>query len=207
MKYLVKEVFSSIQGEGLLVGTPMNFIRFTKCNLRCVWCDTDFSGGKKQSIKEITKKLNPKIRWVSLTGGEPLLEENLLSLIKALKNKNYKVYLETNGSIYDRKIFDSCDYISLDLKTPSSGNTKYERKALEYCLKNKDKSQIKVVVKDKKDLQYFRKIYKTKEGVKYSCWVIQPESTSIKEIDYGYVIKNFPLVRVIPQIHKFLSVK
>jgi len=71
-KYLVNEVFSSIQGEGIYVGTPMNFIRFCKCNLGCRWCDTSYQKGVEMSIPCILKKLDKRIPWVSLTGGEPL---------------------------------------------------------------------------------------------------------------------------------------
>jgi 7-carboxy-7-deazaguanine synthase len=207
MKFLVNEVFSSIQGEGVLVGLPMNFIRFTKCNLRCRWCDTDFASGRELSEKEILKKLEKKISWVSLTGGEPLMEENLLDLISYLKMEGFKVCLETNGSLFKRKIFDSVDYISMDLKPPSSGNQLSSRKALEYCLSNPGKSQIKVVIADKRDIEFFGKIYKDERESNYINWILQPETGSIKKIDYSALIKEFPKVRVIPQLHRFLKVR
>ncbi len=93
MKFRINEIFSSIQGEGIFVGKAMNFIRFTKCNLKCNWCDTDFKKGNKMEVSEIIKKLNSALHWVSLTGGEPMLEENLLHLIKKLKQKNFKIFV------------------------------------------------------------------------------------------------------------------
>jgi 7-carboxy-7-deazaguanine synthase len=207
MKYLVKEVFSSIQGEGALVGVPMNFIRFTKCNLRCSWCDTDFASGKPLSEKELLKKLEKKIKWVSLTGGEPLMEEDLLDLISYLKMEGFRICLETNGSIFKRKIFDSSDFISMDLKPPSSGNSNINRKALDYCLSNPGKSQIKVVIADKKDIEFFGKVYKEERKASFSNWILQPETGSIKKINYSALIKEFPQVRVIPQMHRFLKVR
>ncbi len=100
MKFRINEIFQSIQGEGLLVGVAMNFIRFTKCNLECKWCDTDFREGKEMVVGEILGKLNSNFEWVSLTGGEPLMEKNLSSLIGKLKEKKYTIFLETNGTIF-----------------------------------------------------------------------------------------------------------
>jgi 7-carboxy-7-deazaguanine synthase len=207
MKFSVNEVFPSIQGEGLLVGLPMNFIRFTKCNLACKWCDTNYASGREFSEKEILKKLEKKIKWVSLTGGEPLMEDDLLDLISYLKMEGFKICLETNGSLFKRKIFDSTDFISMDLKPPSSGNSQFSRKALDYCLSNPNKSQLKVVIVDKRDIAFFGKIYKEERESNYINWILQPETGSIKKINYSALIKEFPKVRIIPQIHRFLKVR
>ena len=203
--YKVNEVFTSIQGEGLLVGLPMNFVRFCRCNLKCRWCDTDFETGTLMNACEIIKKLDSRVEWVALTGGEPLLEEGLLVLVTQLKKKKYRILLETNGSLYDEKIFKSCDYISMDVKPPSSGNPVYSRKALSYCLKNPKKTQVKVVVQDDRDIKFFADLYSRHK--KYSSWVIQPESGSIGLLDYGAMAGMFPSVRVIPQMHKYVGVR
>ena len=207
MKYAVNEIFSSIQGEGLLIGQPMNFIRFTRCNLKCSWCDTKFKGGKELTEKEIAKKLDKKIRWVSLTGGEPMLEENLLGLISFLKKEGYATYLETNGSLFDKKIFDACDYISMDVKLPSSGNPVISKQALDYCLTHQKKSQVKAVIKDAGDIEFFRILHRKYKSKKFPNWVIQPETGSLKKIKFSALIKEFPDARIIPQTHKFLKVR
>jgi 7-carboxy-7-deazaguanine synthase len=203
--YEINEVFTSIQGEGLLIGLPMNFVRFCRCNLKCRWCDTDYAEGTPLSAREIIKRLDPGVKWVALTGGEPLLEEDLLALVTRLKKRKYKILLETNGSLYDEKIFKSCDYISLDIKPPSSGNPLHSRKALSYCLKNQKKTQIKVVIQGDKDTEFFYGLYSKYK--KYPSWVIQPESGRIDFLDYGAIIKRFPSARVILQMHKYLGVR
>jgi 7-carboxy-7-deazaguanine synthase len=205
VRYKVNEVFSSIQGEGIFVGLPMNFIRFTRCNLSCKWCDTAYSQGVELSCASILKKLDKKIRWVSLTGGEPMMEKDLSYIISVLKGIGFKVLLETNGSIFDKKIFSSCDHISLDLKAPSSGNCAHSPDALQYCLRHPKKSQIKVVVQDPSDLRFFAKMHSF--GEEYPNWIIQPEWSRINELGYSKIISKFPCVRVIPQMHKLLKVR
>ncbi len=207
MKYKVNEIFASIQGEGLYIGVPMNFVRFCNCNLDCSWCDTSFSRGVLLSIPEIIRRMNKKIRWVSLTGGEPMLEEGIDVLIEKLKARGFKVLLETNGTLYDKKVYDLCDHISMDLKTPSSGNAGFEIKALDYCIKHPGRSQVKVVVTGSKDIDYFRKVYAAKSCKGYPNWILQPESSSLHALDYGKILDEFPTVRVIPQMHKFLGVR
>ncbi|MBN2251710.1 MAG: 7-carboxy-7-deazaguanine synthase QueE [Candidatus Altiarchaeota archaeon] len=203
MKYLINEIFKSIQGEGLFIGTPMNFIRFTRCNLKCSWCDTDFQVGAPMDPSEIIASLDKKIPWVSLTGGEPMMEKGLMSLILDLKEKGCMILLETNGTLFDETVFGACDHIALDLKGPSSGNAGYSREALDYCFGNPGKTQIKLVFQDERDAEFFREIHDTK----YKNWVIQPEWNALKRIDYTGIMEEFPCVRIIPQIHKLLEVR
>lgn len=206
IKFKINGIFSSIQGEGLLVGIPMNFIRFTRCNIACSWCDTEFSNGIDTTVSEIEGRLNKKINWVSLTGGEPMLEENLPGLIKKLKEKNFRVLLETNGTLFDKEIFRMCNFISLDLKPPSSGNCGYNEKAFAYCIKNHKKSQIKVVIQDDNDLKFFKNMFN--KNKKYRNWVLQPEWSVQGKINYNKVINMFGNnIRVIPQMHKILGIR
>jgi len=203
IKFKVNEIFASIQGEGVLIGLPMNFVRFCRCNLSCRWCDTKYAKGEIVSTPQIIRRLDRKIRWVSLTGGEPMLEENLPALISALRSKGFKVLLETNGTLFERQIFDSCDFVSMDVKGPSSGNPGYDGRALAYCLRNPKKSQIKAVVKCKEDLEYLGKTYEED----YPNWVIQPEYRSIPDLDFHYIMKEFPNARIIAQMHKYMNVR
>ncbi|MDD3726668.1 MAG: 7-carboxy-7-deazaguanine synthase QueE [Candidatus Ratteibacteria bacterium] len=102
MIYNISEIFYSLQGEGLLQGIPVVFIRLSGCNLRCSFCDTKYAWekGKKEGIKEIIKKIEryPSV-WVCITGGEPFLQK-LSPLVDALKKKRYRVSVETNGTIW-----------------------------------------------------------------------------------------------------------
>jgi 7-carboxy-7-deazaguanine synthase len=204
MKYAVNEIFSSIQGEGLFIGRLMNFIRFTKCNLACRWCDTDFSECEELEEKEILKKLDKRIMWVSLTGGEPMLEENLAALMDSLHARGYKILLETNSTIYNKRILEEADFISADIKPPSSGNSRWDERVISYCLRNPKKSQIKVVFQDDADVDFFLELYKKS----YPNWVLQPESGSLPRIGFAGLLKKIPdNVRIIPQTHKIMLVK
>jgi 7-carboxy-7-deazaguanine synthase len=205
MKFKVNEIFSSIQGEGIFVGSPMNFIRFTRCNLNCEYCDTNFKEGNGMGVGEILERLNKRVKWVSLTGGEPMMEENLISLVKKLKEENYKIFLETNGTFFDEKIFSNSDFISIDLKTPSSGNSYFEKEVFSYALEHPKRTQLKVVIQKEKDLKFFEKLYEGNED--YKNWILQPEWSFRKKLNYKEIIYEFPKVRIIPQVHKILKVR
>ncbi|MBI4370649.1 MAG: 7-carboxy-7-deazaguanine synthase QueE [Elusimicrobia bacterium] len=128
----ITEIFSSIQGEGLLLAAPMIFIRFGGCNLRCTWCDEPGSlalnSGRPMTVSAILDSISqlsnsPLPSWVSLTGGEPLLQAPFLSqLIPHLKNRGFKLYLETSGVLHESlaQIAGWIDLISMDIKLPSA---------------------------------------------------------------------------------------
>ena len=98
----VNEIFKSIQGESTQMGLPCIFIRLTFCNLRCSYCDTEYAfyDGKDMSIDQIMDAIKPmKIKLVEITGGEPMLQANVIYLMQELLNNDYKVLLETSGAI------------------------------------------------------------------------------------------------------------
>lgn len=98
MLYPVNEIFHSIQGEGRNTGMPAWFIRLAGCNLRCGWCDTDFSINNKFEPKNILNYLKENTcKNVVLTGGEPTVHD-LKPLLRLLKKHNYYVAIETNGT-------------------------------------------------------------------------------------------------------------
>ena len=99
-KIKVNEIFYSIQGESSFAGLPCVFIRFTHCNLRCNYCDTEYAfyEGKELSINDIIKEVDQyNCHLVEITGGEPLLQENIHPLIQELFNHNHEVLIETGG--------------------------------------------------------------------------------------------------------------
>jgi len=122
-----------------------------------------------------------------------------------VKGLRIPVLLETNGSLYDKKIFNSCDHISLDLKAPSSGNCVHSEDAFRFCLIHPKKTQIKVVVHDRRDLLFFREVHSY--SPQYPFWVIQPEWSAVKDLNYQRIASEFPSVRIIPQMHKFLMLR
>lgn len=98
----VHSVFDTIQGEGIFAGTPATFIRMAGCNLRCRWCDTDYTQGRQSiSLELLMKKVEelPRRNLVVITGGEPFRQDISL-LVAALQIGGRKVQIETNGLLY-----------------------------------------------------------------------------------------------------------
>lgn len=99
MKFPIVEIFTSIQGEGVNLGKPANFIRFAGCNLNCEWCDTEWKKPKeKLTIQEIIDRLDPCVDLVVLTGGEPMMQKELIWLVAELSSHGYSIAIETNGT-------------------------------------------------------------------------------------------------------------
>ena len=218
-KALIKEIFQSVQGEGPYMGVNQLFIRFSKCNLNCSYCDTDFKSDLKEYnsielLNEIKKYKN--IHSVSLTGGEPLTEiDFLLELLPLLDNK---IYLETNGTLYDNllKIIDYTDIVSMDIKLPSSTNMPdmfdTHKKFIEIA-KKKDLF-LKVVFNEKiTDYEMEKTVNLAKE---YEILIVlQPQmygnklciSSDIINVVYNKFTDRYKNVRLIPQVHKFLNLR
>jgi 7-carboxy-7-deazaguanine synthase len=126
MSYKVNEIFYSIQGESSLMGYPTVFIRFTGCNLRCSYCDTSYAyyDGEEKELEDILKEISEyKTEYICLTGGEPLLQKDLLTLIKKFVTLRKRVSIETGGALSIKHIAKKewkKVKIILDIKTPSS---------------------------------------------------------------------------------------
>lgn len=135
--YFVSELFYSVQGEGVLAGTPMVFLRLGGCNLRCrresvgFDCDTDFQTGENYGLDELVEQVQsrwPHAPYVLLTGGEPGLQVDA-SLVGALNRAGYWVAIETNGTV---KLPGSIDHVCLSPK--SAWHTLRQREATELKL-------------------------------------------------------------------------
>lgn len=95
----VNEIFYSIEGEGLRVGQPTTFVRLSKCNLRCHFCDTEFDQFTEMGLEEIAAEVGRHTAaWVCFTGGEPL-GQNIEPLARLLKGRGYRLHIETNGVV------------------------------------------------------------------------------------------------------------
>ncbi len=197
-------MFTSIQGEGIYIGVPMFFVRLTRCNLRCEWCDTEYAfyEGEEMSIDSIVKKVEESgMKWVCITGGEPLLQEEVYKLIDILLRKDYKILLETNGSILiDKLPTEENLVISLDIKTPSSKMEKTMRfENLNYL---GPKDFVKFVIMDEGDFEYAKKIIEKYEIDKEI--IFQPVGgTNLKWLAEKVVEEKLN-VRVLPQLHKII---
>lgn len=118
----IAETFTSIQGEGTLVGTPSFFIRTSGCNLRCRWCDTPYTSwqpeGRRRTVAALVEAAREaELRHVVVTGGEPLLQREIGALTAALTAARHHVTVETAGTVAPR--FE-CDLLSVSPKTASS---------------------------------------------------------------------------------------
>ncbi len=120
---IVNEIFYSIQGESSFAGQPCVFVRLTGCNLRCSYCDTRhaYDEGREYSVDRILEIVQSyRCPLVEITGGEPLLQEETPVLVDKLLAKNFRVLMETNGSMDIQRVSDGCIRI-VDIKCPSSG--------------------------------------------------------------------------------------
>ncbi len=111
MKYNVVEEFDSVQGEGLLQGTPMRFIRLGDCNLNCTFCDTKWDEWQEKDLEDIVRGIT--MRWVIITGGEPTLQD-LKPLIERLHEWGHKVAVESNG--YKMENCHGADWVCISPK-------------------------------------------------------------------------------------------
>ncbi len=118
----IAEIFSSIQGEGIWVGTPSTFVRVSGCNLRCVWCDTPYASWKPEgplvrvgAILDAAERAG--IQHVVLTGGEPMLFEPIAEVAAGLKDRGHTITIETAGTIF-REL--PCDLMSISPKLANS---------------------------------------------------------------------------------------
>lgn len=159
----VTEIFHSIQGESSHVGRPCVFVRLTGCNLRCRWCDSEytFTGGEKISIDDIVRRVKEYgCNLVEVTGGEPLAQADSLDLIRRLCDENLEVLIETSGSI-DITPVDRRAKLILDIKCPGSGEVAKNRWQNLDDLRPHD--EIKFVIADRADYDWARQVIKDRQ--------------------------------------------
>lgn len=156
---VVTEIFKSIQGESTFAGLPCVFVRLTGCNLRCHWCDTAyaFQGGNKMSPEEVFQRVEQLGgRLVEFTGGEPLLQKEVVLLSAQLLSLGRQVLIETSGERFVGDLPKPVVKI-VDVKCPGSGESD------KFCFENFDvlerKDQIKFVILDEADYHYAREFF------------------------------------------------
>lgn len=157
----INEIFYSIQGESLQSGKPCIFIRLTYCNLRCSYCDTEYAffEGNEMSISEILQNVKQyPCKLVEITGGEPLIQKNVLILMRLLCDQGYDVMIETAGHL-DISVIDRRVKRIMDIKCPSSGESTKNRWSNIQHLQQTD--EVKFVVGSDDDLEWARNIIDT----------------------------------------------
>lgn len=151
----VSEVYYSIQGESTYAGAPCAFIRMADCNLRCTYCDARYTfeePGEEHSLADLVRFTdNTPTSIVEITGGEPLLQDNIYPLMKVLVNRNRTVLLETNGSISLAKVPKEVIKV-MDIKCP--GSKMHDKMDLENLKLLTPQDNIKFVLTSKADFQW-----------------------------------------------------
>lgn len=155
----ITEIYKSLQGESTYAGLPCVFVRLTGCNLRCEWCDTEYSfyGGKQMTPEQVldeVERLIPANGLVEITGGEPMLQEReLVPLMQRLLEAGYKVLLETSGERPLENVPPGVVKI-VDVKCPDSGEGGTFRAENLQSLQPHD--EIKFVISDRLDYEFAR---------------------------------------------------
>jgi 7-carboxy-7-deazaguanine synthase len=154
----INEIFYSIQGEAKNSGKPTIFIRTAGCPFRCSYCDTEyaFTEGNKFKISNIISKIKSyKTNYVTVTGGEPLAQKNIIILLSALLNNSYNVSIETSGLLDISDIPNDIEIV-MDIKTPSSNEDSKNIKNNLSIIKKTD--IIKFVVGNREDYEWSKDI-------------------------------------------------
>lgn len=210
--FAVAEKFVSINGESVRAGEPAVFIRFRGCNLNCSYCDTGWANSTSANAEMLsTDELiayvgETGITNVTLTGGEPLLRENIYELIEALMEDGKRVEIETNGSIFIGKLSEKTfrPVFTLDYKLPGSG-CEDSMLTENYKFLQKDDA-VKFVSGSTEDLERAKEIIE-RYGLTEKCRVyISPVFGKIDPADIvDFMIKNkMNDARLQLQLHKFI---
>jgi 7-carboxy-7-deazaguanine synthase len=158
------ELYKSVQGESSFAGLPCIFVRLAGCNLRCAWCDSEytFTGGKAHTADEIVAQIEAlaPCRLIEFTGGEPMLQaRELLPLMERLLAENYTLMLETSG---ERPLTDVPRLVHkiVDVKCPGAGSA-----ANSFCMENLEaltkSDEVKFVISHREDYEFARNFIRT----------------------------------------------
>jgi 7-carboxy-7-deazaguanine synthase len=150
----INEIYASIQGESTYAGLPCVFIRTTGCNLRCWWCDTSYAfyEGTEWALPDLLAKVRSfGVPLVELTGGEPLIQPEIIPLTASLLDSGFRVLIETGGSLPIDGL-DPRAVVIMDIKCPGSGMDHTMCWANLEHLKSVD--EVKFVIRDRADYLY-----------------------------------------------------
>jgi organic radical activating enzyme len=233
----LSEIFTSIEGEGILFGTKTMFVRLAGCPFNCHWCDTPYAlpmdSGIDYSVEEvkeiISKNLQPNTYKINFTGGEPLVQyEALIELAKFARQKGLRVYLES--SCYDAgrfaRVLPYIDICKVELKLRDSkivqekqysNLLKNEHECLRQAISSYKTTYIKIVVTNSSSLNEFKdivlEVFKIAKPSELAGFIIQP-SYKIDEptldVLFGFYDAVYPMydqVRIVPQLHKIIGAR
>ena len=202
---LIHEIYRSIQGESTFAGLPCVFVRLAVCGQRCVWCDTPhaFTQGKVWVPDAIVERvLSEHCPLVEITGGEPLLQDEVLPLMSRLADLKMVVLLETSGALDDGPV-DARVHIIMDLKCPDSGEIHSNRWENLNVLKPTD--QIKFVIASPRDFAWAAEVIRTRELDRRFTLLLSPVFGAVKPLDLAtWLLESRLQVRMQLQMHKYI---
>ena len=206
LRLKINEIYLSVQGESTWAGLPCVFVRLTGCDLRCTYCDTEYAfyEGIRKTLGDIlTEVLAFDCRLVEITGGEPLLQKNVLPLMMALCDAGRTVLIETSGA-HDISKIDPRVHRIMDLKTPSSGEVRKNLYSNLACLSQRD--EVKFVIGSREDYEWTRgQINDHRLSERVKAVLLSPVFGSLepREIVDWMLADRLP-ARFQLQLHKFI---
>jgi 7-carboxy-7-deazaguanine synthase len=233
----LSEIFTSIEGEGILFGTKTMFVRLAGCPLNCHWCDTPYAlpleSGSDHSIDEvkqlILEGLYHNTYKVNFTGGEPLVQHQaVIELAKFVRRKGIKTYLESAcyDSVRFAKVLPQIDIVKVEFKLRDSkvidekhyaSLLQNEKECLNLAIGSGKTTYVKVIVTNSSSLKEFKElvheVFRIAKPAEIAGFIIQP-SHKVDEptlnVLFGFYDAVYPLydqVRVVPQLHKVIGVR
>lgn len=202
----VNEMFFSIQGESTLAGRPCVFVRLTGCGLRCVWCDTEYAfyEGRDLPVAEVIESVRSfNCGLVEITGGEPLEQPAVFSLMTGLCNLGYEVMLETGGHVDIGRVDPRVRRI-VDFKCPGSGMVKRNR--YENIAYLTDRDEAKFVIASRADYDWaVALLRKYHIGKRCGAVLFAPVFDRISNLDLAqWILEDRLPVRLQLQVHKYI---
>jgi len=215
------EIYKSLQGESSYAGLPCVFVRTAGCNLRCLWCDSEytFKGGQRMSLNEVERevwKLSPDAGLVEITGGEPLLQEReIVPLMENLLVRGYTVLIETSGERLLNKVPEQVVKI-VDVKCPHSGEGgTFRLENLQYLT---TRDELKFVLASREDYEFARDFIREHDlSVRVASVILSPafrkDATGARDVSHclldprelaEWMLADGLHARLGLQIHKFI---
>ena len=202
----INEIFHSIQGESTYAGQPCVFVRLTACDLRCRWCDTAyaFTEGRKMGLDEVLAAIEAfGCPLVEITGGEPLLQDEVYPLMQALLQQGRSVLLETGGHLSIERVPPGVVRI-VDVKCPASGESARNHwpnlDALAPC------DEVKFVIQDRGDYEYARDTVRQRDlASRCAAVLFSPVHGGLDpQALAGWILEDRLRVRLQLQVHKYI---
>jgi 7-carboxy-7-deazaguanine synthase len=202
----ITEIFHSIQGESTYAGRRCYFVRLTGCNLRCTWCDSEytFSGGEWMTFDEIFAKLAtfPDCDLVEVTGGEPMLQAPVNDFMQQLLDRGYEVLLETGGSLDLSPVPLEVRRI-VDIKPPTSGEVTKNMWANLDVMQPWD--EIKAVIANRVDYEWARQQVLDRKLAERFTVLFSPAFGDVELLDLAtWLLEDALPVRMQVQMHKLI---